>query len=169
MVDEATCAACDFNKPGAACQRRMTWQWRGEISKRHFCHCFSVMGWKSKLSFSPPTVYLSTVPASRSEFHRIQQQLESEKFPPFFPNGPPRAFHTLNREEQAKHEKKRLAGLSHLPFPFHSPSERSARRFICVILSQITVKRPIRRPMSPSWRSESPPSAKEKTPSMSIL
>ncbi|XP_029019497.1 DNA polymerase epsilon catalytic subunit A [Betta splendens] len=80
MVDEATCAACDFNKPGAACQRRMAWQWRGEI-----------------------------MPASRSEFHRIQQQLESEKFPPFFPNGPPRAFHTLNREEQAKHEKKRLA------------------------------------------------------------
>ncbi|XP_020776588.1 DNA polymerase epsilon catalytic subunit A [Boleophthalmus pectinirostris] len=80
MVDEATCAACDFNKPGATCQRRMTWQWRGEI-----------------------------MPASRSEFHRIQQQLESEKFPPFFPNGPPRAFHSLNREEQAKHEKKRLA------------------------------------------------------------
>ncbi|TNN38406.1 DNA polymerase epsilon catalytic subunit A [Liparis tanakae] len=53
MVDEATCAACDFNKPGATCQRRMGWQWRGEI-----------------------------MPASRSEFHRIQQQLESEKFPP---------------------------------------------------------------------------------------
>lgn len=51
-----------------------------------------------------------SVPASRSEFHRIQQQLESEKFPPLFPNGPARAFHTLNREEQAKHEKKRLAG-----------------------------------------------------------
>ena len=33
MVDEATCAACDFNKPGANCQRRMTWQWRGEFSK----------------------------------------------------------------------------------------------------------------------------------------
>uniref|UniRef100_A0A673NPS8 DNA polymerase epsilon catalytic subunit n=1 Tax=Sinocyclocheilus rhinocerous TaxID=307959 RepID=A0A673NPS8_9TELE len=79
MVDEATCAACDFNKPGANCQRRMTWQWRGEI-----------------------------MPASRSEFHRIQQQLESEKFPPLFPNGPPRAFHELNREEQARHEKKRL-------------------------------------------------------------
>lgn len=54
--------------------------------------------------------HLTAVPASRSEFHRIQQQLESEKFPPFFPNGPPRAFHSLNREEQAKHEKKRLAG-----------------------------------------------------------
>uniref|UniRef100_A0A6Q2YZ91 DNA polymerase epsilon catalytic subunit n=1 Tax=Esox lucius TaxID=8010 RepID=A0A6Q2YZ91_ESOLU len=79
MVDEATCAACDFNKPGANCQRKMSWQWRGEI-----------------------------MPASRSEFHRIQQQLESEKFPPFFPNGRPRAFHELNREEQARHEKKRL-------------------------------------------------------------
>ncbi|XP_027018753.2 DNA polymerase epsilon catalytic subunit A [Tachysurus fulvidraco] len=79
MVDEATCAACDFNKPGATCQRRMAWQWRGEI-----------------------------MPASRSEFHRIQQQLESEKFPPLFPNGKPRAFHELQREEQARHEKKRL-------------------------------------------------------------
>ncbi|KAL2298672.1 hypothetical protein Nmel_015678 [Mimus melanotis] len=80
MVDEATCAACDFNKPGANCQRRMTWQWRGEF-----------------------------MPASRSEYHRIQQQLESEKFPPLFPDGPSRAFHELSREEQAKYEKKRLA------------------------------------------------------------
>ncbi|GAA6086212.1 DNA polymerase epsilon catalytic subunit A [Tachysurus ichikawai] len=48
------------------------------------------------------------MPASRSEFHRIQQQLESEKFPPLFPNGKPRAFHELQREEQARHEKKRL-------------------------------------------------------------
>ncbi|CAH2294920.1 DNA polymerase epsilon catalytic subunit A [Pelobates cultripes] len=80
MVDEATCAACDFNKPGATCQRKMTWQWRGEL-----------------------------MPASRSEYHRIQQQLESEKFPPLFPGKPPRAFHELNREEQAKYEKKRLA------------------------------------------------------------
>ncbi|XP_048370765.1 DNA polymerase epsilon catalytic subunit A [Sphaerodactylus townsendi] len=80
MVDEVTCAACDFNKPGANCQRRMTWQWRGEF-----------------------------MPASRSEYHRIQQQLESEKFPSLFPDGPPRAFHVLSREEQAKYEKKRLA------------------------------------------------------------
>ncbi|PKK17899.1 hypothetical protein A306_00000059 [Columba livia] len=80
MVDEATCAACDFNKPGTNCQRRMTWQWRGEF-----------------------------MPASRSEYHRIQQQLESEKFPPLSPEGAPRAFHELSREEQAKYEKKRLA------------------------------------------------------------
>lgn len=51
-----------------------------------------------------------SVPASRSEYHRIQQQLESEKFPSLFPDGPPRAFHELSREEQAKYEKKRLAG-----------------------------------------------------------
>ncbi|XP_048467692.1 DNA polymerase epsilon catalytic subunit A [Rhincodon typus] len=31
IVDEATCAACDFNKPGAYCQRKMTWMWRGEF------------------------------------------------------------------------------------------------------------------------------------------
>lgn len=114
MVDEATCAACDFNKPGATCQRRMAWQWRGEISKLSLDICtllLSDLGGKRNLCLS---LSLSAVPASRSEFHRIQQQLESEKFPPLFPNGPPRAFHTLNREEQAKHEKKRLAGSSFL-------------------------------------------------------
>ena len=31
IVDEATCAACDFNKPGAVCQRTMDWKWRGDI------------------------------------------------------------------------------------------------------------------------------------------
>lgn len=71
---------------------------------------FSLRIWMEKKKSSLQIVSLSSVPASRSEFHRIQQQLESEKFPPLFPNGPPRAFHTLNREEQAKHEKKRLAG-----------------------------------------------------------
>ena len=34
MVDEATCAACDFNKPGAKCQRIMNWTWRGDFSKK---------------------------------------------------------------------------------------------------------------------------------------
>ena len=50
------------------------------------------------------------VPASRSEYHRIQQQLENEKFPGLMPNDPPRPFHKLTREEQAAIEKKRLAG-----------------------------------------------------------
>ena len=66
QVDETVCAACDFNKPGATCQRKMSWLWRGEV-----------------------------MPASRSEFQRIQQQLEMERFPPLVPGQPHRAFHQL--------------------------------------------------------------------------
>ena len=33
IVDEATCASCDFNRPGATCQRPMEWMWRGDFSK----------------------------------------------------------------------------------------------------------------------------------------
>lgn len=50
IVDETTCAACDFNRPGALCKREMEWTWRGEF-----------------------------LPASLGEFQRIQQQLETEK------------------------------------------------------------------------------------------
>ncbi|XP_029052112.1 DNA polymerase epsilon catalytic subunit 1 isoform X1 [Osmia bicornis bicornis] len=80
MVDETVCAACDYNKPGALCQKNMEWMWRGE--------------------------YLA---ASLSEYQRIQQQLENEKFPPQFPGGPRRAYHELSKEERALHEKKRLS------------------------------------------------------------
>ncbi|XP_014670833.1 PREDICTED: DNA polymerase epsilon catalytic subunit A-like [Priapulus caudatus] len=80
IVDEATCAACDFNKPGAQCQREMAWTWRGDF-----------------------------MPASRNEYHRIQQQLENEKFPPFFPGGAQRAFHQLSKLDQSAQEKKRLS------------------------------------------------------------
>ncbi|XP_018571015.1 DNA polymerase epsilon catalytic subunit A [Anoplophora glabripennis] len=80
MVDETICAACDFNRPGALCQRSMPWMMREEY-----------------------------MPASRNEYQRIQQQLETEKFPPLYPGGPPRAFHQLSRQEQADLEKKRLS------------------------------------------------------------
>ncbi|KZC07383.1 PREDICTED: DNA polymerase epsilon catalytic subunit A [Dufourea novaeangliae] len=80
MVDETVCAACDYNKPRALCQRRMEWMWRGE--------------------------YLA---ASLSEYQRMQQQLETEKFPPQFPGGVRRAYHELSKEEQAMYEKKRLS------------------------------------------------------------
>lgn len=42
IVDEETCAACDFNKPGSRCQRRMPWMWRGEFSKYNVSY-FSCM------------------------------------------------------------------------------------------------------------------------------
>ncbi|XP_053674267.1 DNA polymerase epsilon catalytic subunit 1 [Anopheles nili] len=80
MISDADCAACDYNKPDAKCKRDMEWLWRGEM-----------------------------LPASRNEFQRIQQQLETEKFPPLFPGGAQRAFHELSRDDQANYEKKRLA------------------------------------------------------------
>ncbi|VVD01009.1 unnamed protein product [Leptidea sinapis] len=55
-----------------------------------------------------PLIYHLDV-ATRSEYQRIQQQLETEKFPPLHPGGPTRAFHSLPKEEQAAYEKKRLA------------------------------------------------------------
>ncbi len=51
------------------------------------------------------------MPAGRSEYYRIKQQLETERIPPEFPGGPPRVFHHLRKEEQALLEKKRLAGM----------------------------------------------------------
>lgn len=83
MVNETDCAACDFNKPDAMCKREMEWMWRGEM-----------------------------LPATKNEYQRIQQQLETEKFPPLFPNGPSRAFHELSKEDQAAYEKKRLQDYS---------------------------------------------------------
>lgn len=80
MVDESICAACDYNKPGAVCQRNMEWMWRGEYLK-----------------------------ATAGEYQRTQQQLEMEKFPPLIPGGKHRAFHELSKQEQAAIEKKRLS------------------------------------------------------------
>lgn len=68
QVDESACAVCDFNKPGATCQRKMSWIWRGDV-----------------------------MPASRSEFQQLKLQLETERFPPLEPGGERRAFHQLNK------------------------------------------------------------------------
>lgn len=32
MVDEETCASCDFNQPGATCQRTLEWMHRAEFT-----------------------------------------------------------------------------------------------------------------------------------------
>ncbi|RNA10734.1 DNA polymerase epsilon catalytic subunit A [Brachionus plicatilis] len=79
IVDESDCSACDFNKPGEICQRKMKWIWRSEY-----------------------------MPATKNEFQRIQQQLENERFPVAKPGTGYRAFHELSLEEQAEIEKKRL-------------------------------------------------------------
>jgi DNA polymerase epsilon subunit 1 len=49
MVDDATCAACDFNQAKNDCKRRMDWVWRGDYS-----------------------------PATRTEYERTKDQLSRE-------------------------------------------------------------------------------------------
>ena len=99
VVDEATCASCDFNKPSSTCQRDMTWAWRGDFSESH-SHVS-----KPIHSF---THSLIPVPASRNEYQTIRLQLESEKIPGSIP-GEPLKFHSLPPQEQAQLEKRRLA------------------------------------------------------------
>lgn len=79
MIGESDCAACDFNRPGKTCDRRLPWSWRGEY-----------------------------IPAKRDEYNMIRNALENEKFPGKTPNAPMRVFQDLSHEEQANLTRKRL-------------------------------------------------------------
>ncbi|KAF2033241.1 DNA polymeras-like protein epsilon [Setomelanomma holmii] len=83
MIKEADCAACDFNRPGKTCDRRMPWAWRGEY-----------------------------LPAKRDEYNMVRNALENERFPGRFPNSPMRTFQELSEEEQAAKVRKRLTDYS---------------------------------------------------------
>ena len=83
VVDEATCAVCDFNRPGKTCDRRMTWAWRGEY-----------------------------FPARRDEYNMIKHALNQETFPPKKPGGPQRKFVDLAESEQTALLHKRLGDYS---------------------------------------------------------
>ncbi|KAH8888486.1 DUF1744-domain-containing protein [Thozetella sp. PMI_491] len=79
MIQESDCAACDFNRPGKTCDRRLPWAWRGEY-----------------------------LPAKRDEYNMIRHALENEKFPGKYPNSPMRTFQELPADEQAGLVRKRL-------------------------------------------------------------
>ncbi|OAR00754.1 hypothetical protein LLEC1_05733 [Akanthomyces lecanii] len=79
MITESDCAACDFNRPGKTCDRRMPWAWRGEY-----------------------------LPAKRDEYNMIRNTLENEKFPGKYPSSPPRTFQELSADEKAALVRKRL-------------------------------------------------------------
>lgn len=79
MISESDCAACDFNRPGKTCDRRLPWAWRGEY-----------------------------LPAKRDEYNMIRHALENEKFPGKYPNSPMRSWQDLNQDEQAALTRKRL-------------------------------------------------------------
>jgi DNA polymerase epsilon subunit 1 len=83
MIQEADCAACDFNRPGKNCDRRLPWAWRGEY-----------------------------LPAKRDEYNMIKRALENEMFPPRHPSQPRRTWDDLTEEEQAALVKKRLIEFS---------------------------------------------------------
>ena len=83
MIEEADCAACDFNRPGKTCDRRMPWSWRGEF-----------------------------LPAQKNEYNMIRHSLENEKFPGKFPKSLPRTFQDMSIKEQASLVKKRLTEYS---------------------------------------------------------
>ncbi|KAI9311051.1 hypothetical protein BX666DRAFT_2032324 [Dichotomocladium elegans] len=79
MIEESTCATCEFNRPGKTCDRRLTWSWRGEY-----------------------------FPAKRNEYNMIRNQLSTESFPPKNPKGPQRSWHSLSEAEQTTLLHKRL-------------------------------------------------------------
>lgn len=79
MKTEEDCAACDFNRPGKTCDRRLPWSWRGEF-----------------------------VPAQMNEYGMIKRSLQNETFPGSRPWLPERTFDELPYFEQAQLIKKRL-------------------------------------------------------------
>jgi len=82
MIDESDCAACDFNRPGKTCDRRLPWAWRGEF-----------------------------LPTKRDEYNMIKRAMVNEKFPGK-KQGTIRMFEQLSLDEQAVAVKKRLQDYS---------------------------------------------------------
>lgn len=79
LIQESDCAACDFNRPGKTCDRRLPWTWRGEF-----------------------------LPAKRDEYNMIRHAVSNEKFPSKSRNGLMKMFGELSIEDQASIVKKRL-------------------------------------------------------------
>jgi DNA polymerase epsilon subunit 1 len=83
MISESDCAACDFNRPGKTCDRRLPWAWRGEF-----------------------------LPAKRDEYNMIRRAITNEKFPGKGPKSLARTFQELSLDEQASVVRKRLQDYS---------------------------------------------------------
>lgn len=83
MKTDEDCAACDFNRPGKNCDRRLPWSWRGEF-----------------------------FPAQMNEYGMVKRTLQNETFPGARPWLPNRTFDELPYAEQAALIKKRLSDYS---------------------------------------------------------
>ena len=82
MIKESDCAACDFNRPGKTCDRRMPWAWRGEF-----------------------------LPTKRDEYNMIKRAMVNEKFPGK-KKGLEVTFEQLSLDDQAAAVRKRLQDYS---------------------------------------------------------
>ena len=103
MIQESDCAACDFNRPGKTCDRRMPWAWRGEY-----------------------------LPAKRDEYNMIKNALNNEKFPGKWPNSPARTFQDLSSDEQASLVRKRLQMYSQKIYhKIHDSTTQEREAIIC--------------------------------------
>ncbi|QPG73937.1 hypothetical protein FOA43_001252 [Brettanomyces nanus] len=83
MKSEEDCAACDFNRPGKKCDRRLSWAWRGEF-----------------------------YPADTSDYNMIKNAMQSETFSPRKPGLPNRSFDELSYSEQSTYLKKHVSDYS---------------------------------------------------------
>lgn len=83
MKSQQDCAACDFNRPGKKCDRRLSWAWRGEY-----------------------------YPADMSDYNMIKNAMKKETFPPFKPGLPERTYDQLTYTEQATYLKERIGDYS---------------------------------------------------------
>ncbi|RMD43043.1 hypothetical protein DV735_g2091, partial [Chaetothyriales sp. CBS 134920] len=79
MISESDCAACDFNRPGKTCDRRMPWAWRGEY-----------------------------LPTKKDEYNMIRHAVANEMFPGKGSKSLTRSFQDLSLDEQAAIVRKRL-------------------------------------------------------------
>lgn len=103
MIEEQDCAACDFNRPGKTCDRRLPWAWRGEY-----------------------------LPAKRDEYNMIRHALENEKFPGKWPTSPMRTFQDLPAGEQADLIRKRLQTYSQKVYhKIHDSTTKVREAIIC--------------------------------------
>lgn len=82
MIKESDCAACDFNRPGKTCDRRLPWSWRGEY-----------------------------LPTKKDEYNMIRRAIMNEKFPGR-KKGLERTFAELSLDEQSSAVRKRLQDYS---------------------------------------------------------
>ena len=67
VVTDEDCAACDFNRPGKTCLRRMEWVWRGETYAATSSEYFSL-----KNQLQVPTASPGSMPWPFKHGRRVQ-------------------------------------------------------------------------------------------------